>query len=218
MQPLESVPLPRYEANREPVGPVDRETVDTDAIIEFIRKSWRLWVIWIAAGICLGLAFLGFVPGKYKADAVLLFDSGIVRPSAGPSIVPDVSSAFVDGQVQVLGSDEVLGRVVDQHHLVQSPELGAGVFATEREARQAAILRIRAALSISRIGISNAVQVAFASNERLRSADIVNAIVNGYIEGRLELKRQAAAEWISELRERLAELRKKAFTADASSE
>jgi capsular polysaccharide biosynthesis protein len=75
------------------------------------------------------------------------------------------------------------------------------------------MIRVKRALSIRRVGMTNAVEIEFTSRTPLRSAVIANAIAQSYIDGQLEFKRLARAEAVSHLKERLTELRDKAFGA-----
>ena len=85
----------------EPLGPNERDTVNTDAIFRFIRKNWRLCLTWISASLCAGIAFAMFAPGYYTAfTTILLEDRARPTDSAGGVVVAD--PAYVDNQVQVL--------------------------------------------------------------------------------------------------------------------
>ncbi|MBV9243742.1 MAG: hypothetical protein JO366_02915 [Methylobacteriaceae bacterium] len=103
---------------------------------------------------------------------------------------------------------EGLGSLV--HRL--APFLGTPV--PNLAPRHAAISRIKDALSIRRLGLSNAVEIGFTSRDPLRSATIANAIAQGYIAGQTELMRKTAADSTSRLREILTEIRDKAFAID----
>ncbi len=186
----EPIVLPPYDMHAEPLGPRDRDFLDADAIIGFAQRSWRLCLIWIGVGLCASIAFLIVSPAYYTAYSTILFYDSTSKPAAASGTAADaVASAHVDTQIQVLQSDEVLGRVVDQNRLVQDRGFGIGMASTNPEARHATILRVVAALSVQRIGISDAVQIGFTSKSRLRSAAITNAIIQNYIDMRLELQR-----------------------------
>ena len=211
----EPIVLPPYDMHAEPLGPRDRDFLDADAIIGFAQRSWRLCLIWIGVGLCASIAFLIVSPAYYTAYSTILFYDSTSKPAAASGTAADaVASAHVDTQIQVLQSDEVLGRVVDQNRLVQDRGFGIGKASTNLEARHATILRVVAALSVQRIGISDAVQIGFTSKSRLHSAAIANAIIQNYIDGRLELQRKDRDDAASELRARLAEIRNKAFAVE----
>jgi len=214
MPHTESLAFPRYETSGEPFGPRDRDSFDPDAIIGFVRRSWRLCLIWVGVGLCASIAFLIVSPVYYTAYSTVLFNDSGARPAATGTEADAVASAYVDTQVQVLQSAEVVGRVVDRQRLVEDREFGIGRPSTDPEVRHATILRTAAALSVRRIGISDAVSIGFTSRSRLRSAAITNAIVHNYVNGRLELQRQNRDGAVAELRARLAEVRDKAFAIE----
>lgn len=216
MRHTEPVVLPHYELLGPPLGPHDGDTLDVEAIIRFIRGSWRLCVIWIGAGLCAGIVFWVVSPAYYTAYSTLLFYDNAPRSAAASSSPADaVASAYVDTQIQVLQSDEVVGRVVDQNRLIQSVEFGVGDATPDAVARHATILQVERALTIGRIGLSDAVTVAFTSRNRLRSAAIANAITQSYIDARSDLQQRERTDTVVELRKRLEEARNKAFVSDA---
>ena len=208
----------------EPLGTNERDSVNIDAVIRFIRKNWRLCLIWIFACLCAGIAFLILAPAYYTAfTTILLEDRARPSDSAGGVLVTD--PAYVENQVQVLQSDEVIGRVIDQHRLMQTEEFGMGsgvgrfisnlvtlVSAAPRTpSRLATAARVRRALTIRQVGTSSAIVIWFTSQDPFRSAAIANAIAQSYIQGQLELKRKARRDAAAGLEEWLAELRDKAF-------
>jgi len=178
-----------------------------------------------------GVAFIMLSPAYYTAFSTILLEDRSLRPPAellGGAIAMD--PAYSESQVQVLQSDEVLGRVVDQNRLGETEEFGkaggglgalvsylASAFLGPRAQvtpRHIATANIRRGLSINRLGTSNAVEIGFTSRNPVSAAMIANAIGQTYIDTQLELKRQARADAASQLRERLADLRKRAFPAD----
>jgi capsular polysaccharide biosynthesis protein/Mrp family chromosome partitioning ATPase len=178
----------------------DRDSLDADMIIGFSRKNWRLCLIWLGVGLCAGIAFLVVSPVDYTAESTVLYYDSAPRSGAIAGGTSDgVAPAFVDTQIQVLQSAEVLGRVVDQLELIQDRQFGEGPAASSSpEARYAAILRMAPALSVRRIGTSDIVTVAFTANDRFHSATIASTIIQAYIEWRADLRRRDNAAAISE--------------------
>jgi Mrp family chromosome partitioning ATPase/capsular polysaccharide biosynthesis protein len=183
------------------------------------------------ASVCAGIAFIVLSPAYYTASSTILLEDRTLRPPAeliGGAFATD--PAYSESQVQVLQSDEVLGRVVDQNRLGENEEFGkaggglralvsylASAFlgpGAQVTPRHTATVNIRRGLSISRLGTSNAVEIAFTSRNPVSAAMIANAIGQTYIDSQLELKREARADAASQVRDRLAELRKRAFPVD----
>lgn len=219
-------------------GSNDRDSVSPDSIFRFIRRSWRLCLIWILGALCVGAGVAVWAPAYYTADATILLEERTLRPLADSvgGVIP-VDPGYADSQVQVIQSDEVVGRAVDQKRLAEDPEFGPsgdglvsyirsqlallinpGRAAIKTTPRHATMTRVRRALSSRRVGMTNAVEIEFTSRDPLRSAAIANAIAQSYIDGQLELKLLARAEAVSHLKERLMELREKAFGAVEASQ
>ena len=211
----------------QPLGSNERDIVDTEAVVRFIRNRRRLCVIWTVAGLCAGITFWMFSPAYYTAYATLLLEDPLSRPVATPVSGADAAAtAYIESQVFVLLSDEVVARTVDQLLLTKDEEFGqaaggiralivsflsAGEATIDHMPRYRTTLRIRGALSVRRLGVSNAVEVGFTSRNPHRSAAIANAIVQSYMDSRSDLERKAREDAATQLRERLAALRSKAF-------
>jgi Mrp family chromosome partitioning ATPase len=214
----------------EPLGPNEVGSLDTDAIIRFVRYRWRLCLMWMFGGLCAAIAFAMLSPAYYTAYATILLEDPLSRPlPTSVSGADAAAAAYIDSQVLVLQSDEVVARAVDQRRLTEDEEfgqqasgilafiassLGAGRAKIDALPRHATNLRVRHALSVSRVGMSDAVEVSVTSRDPLRSAVIANAIVQSYIDGRVELQRKAREDAATHLRERLAEVRRKAFATE----
>src|SRR5262245_3717096 len=117
MLPTGSIAPPSHNFAEEQLGPNERDTVNTDAIFRFMRKNGRLCLIWIFASLCAGIAFVMLATGYYTAFTTILLEDR-ARPSDSTGGVVVADPAYVDNQVQVLQSDEVIGRVIDQHGLM----------------------------------------------------------------------------------------------------
>jgi capsular polysaccharide biosynthesis protein/Mrp family chromosome partitioning ATPase len=177
----------------------DRDSLDVDMIIGFGRKSWRLCLIWLGIGLCADIAFLIVSPVYYTAESTVLYYDSAPRAGATAGGTSDgVAPAFIDTQIQVLQSAEVLGRVVDQLGLIQDQQFGEGSASSSPEARYATILRVARALSVRRIGTSDTVTVAFTANDRSHSATIASTIIQAYFEWRADLRRRDNAAAVSE--------------------
>lgn len=191
--------------------PDDRDTFDLDAIIGFVQRNWRLCAIWIGAALCAAFAFVLVAPAYYTAYATLvLYDSG-ARPTASDA-ADAAATAYIDTQIEVLRSYEVVGKVAGRFGLAEDPEFRPGAASAKTQGRQAAtIVKVAKALSVTRIGTSEAVAVGFTARSPGRAAEIANAIVRDYIDGVRDRRLRKRAEAVAEIRDRLAEIREKAF-------
>jgi Mrp family chromosome partitioning ATPase len=230
MSPTIPIAPSRFRLAGESFRPDQRDVLDTQAIIGFLRRNRQLCLMWIFAALCCGIAFIVFSPDYYSAYTTVLLEDRTLRPPTAANAGAGLTDpAYVDSQVQVLVSDEVVERVVDQNRLDEDREFGntAGGLRTlisnlapfllnarPETPRHAATVTIKRALSVRRVGISNAVEIGFTSRNPARASMIANAIAQTYIDSQRELSRQARADAAAQLWDRLAELRNKAFAVD----
>ena len=220
------------------MAPDSGDPVDLETVLRFVKQRWKLCRNWTLAGICVALAFVLLSPRYYTAYTTMLLDDARSRVQAGVGNVAPDPATFVYSQMQVLQSDEVLGRVIDKEHLTQGAEFGrdghglvaktidyvrslgsfirSGGALGEKAARHETMIRIKRALSIRRLNLSNAVEIGFTSQRSLTAAKIVNAIAQSYIDGQYQSKIDARRDAALDLRRRLAQLREKAFPAEQS--
>lgn len=227
--------IPSLGSPYQPDPPEDRDALTLEDIIRFVRSSWRLCFLWMAVSLGIGGAFVVLSPGYYTAYATILLSTQ-PPPQADGAEAADART-YVDSQIQVIQSDEVVGRAVDDTGLLQDLEsvqmdeglrarvigyvrslLGAEVPTVEPDLRHEVMIAVRDALSVRQLGFSNAVEIGFTSEDPRFSAVLANAIAGGYIANQRKLRLSARAEAASDLQERLAALRDKAFAAEALKE
>ena len=103
---------------RAPLDPDDRDSFDGAAIIRFVLRRGRIVVFWLAAGLVAGVTYETVTPWHYTALASILLDERAARPVDSIQNASDATNTtYLETQVQVLQSDEVLGHVVDANRL-----------------------------------------------------------------------------------------------------
>jgi succinoglycan biosynthesis transport protein ExoP len=210
----------------EPVSP-DILAESLDWIRSFIRRHWMVITALTLPGVALGAAVLSMVPWKYQATATILLDKQRLHFFQQQSVVSDVTfetNTAIEGQLEVLKSDEITLGVIKKLQLQKDPEFAVGKPTGEAEAQHGGLLteaaRERPYLdvfanlrTIKRIGGSLAIEVGFQSNNPARAAEVANAIVAAYISDIWNSRWTANQNAVSWLQERLAELGRQ--TADA---
>ena len=219
----------------------EEDPVNFDTVRRFVRLRWRTIVSWTGAACLGGLVFLATSISYYTAYTTVLLEPSYWTPQNATNPYPALDpSTYVNSQIELIRSDEVLEAVTTRLSLARDPEFGAsaGLYARTTEwvrarvkalfyppssppnpeaaKRQSTISRIRYALSIRRVGLSDAVEIAFTSQKPDGAENVANAIAAAYISGQLDQKREARAEAAALLKERLAELRAKAFTSESA--
>lgn len=211
--------------------PADRDPINPETLLRFLRTRWRLLGAWSAAGLCAALLLVAAAPAYYTAYTTFLFDSADSRPQGdlqAPGLAADPAS-YVFSQIELIQSDEVLERVIKGAKLTEDSEFGKPIgnivtrvadwvrtdifHLAEQEGahQQQTMIRIRKALLVRRLGMSDAVEIGFTSRNPDLSAKIANLVAQSYVESKMDQRRRSQGAALAELRDRLAELRGKAL-------
>jgi uncharacterized protein involved in exopolysaccharide biosynthesis len=144
----------------------DTESINFEAILRFLRKRYRLCLAWLFGGVLLGIGYAAVSAPSYTATAAVLPLNPKARNTSDAIIQSDAAhSTFVETQVQDFASDEVVGRVVGVPTWLinQVRPLLRSSQAPQREPRYATIVRVRRALSVFRVGMSDVLEIPFTS-------------------------------------------------------
>jgi Mrp family chromosome partitioning ATPase/capsular polysaccharide biosynthesis protein len=211
--------------------PEEPESINLEAILRFARKRRRLCLVWLLGGLLLGIGYAALSAPSYTATAAVLLEDPTPRTAGDVAVAQSdaAHSTYIETQLQIFASNEIIARVVDALNLVQDPEFGqnAGGLVSwlmhearslvrshaEPDPRHATVVRVRRAFAVHRIGISDVLEIQFTSTDPDRAADFASAIIRAYVDSRVaeqEGNRKTRAEHDWKL---LAELRDKAFPA-----
>jgi Mrp family chromosome partitioning ATPase/capsular polysaccharide biosynthesis protein len=200
-----------------------------EALQRFVRRHWRLCIVWIAAGSFIGVSAAALSPAQYTAHTLIVLQDDSSRPVGDAIRARNTTDpGYAETQMQVLQSDEVIGRMTEEKRLAEDDEFGAaapGVYEKIRalmasiyrsaqaegdtSATHRTMRRVQRALSIRRLGLSAVVEIGFTSRSPVRAAMIANAVAEYYIDGqrrRQVLSRQDESQY---LQESLTELQQK---------
>jgi uncharacterized protein involved in exopolysaccharide biosynthesis len=188
---------------------------------------------WIAGSVIVcvlaALAFILVSTPTYVASGRILIDpAGLEFLGDGPVSRSGGGAAGTieaESQIYVIGSREVLERVVAGEGLADSPQFGArrgllGQFAAllgrdaggDREAL--ALMRLERALSVTRNQGSLVATVNVRTGDRAVSARVANAVMDAYLEEELRASVRAAQRAASALEARLNDLRSRLRQAE----
>ena len=210
--------------------------------VRFLRR-WRRTILLTA----LAAAVLAFLLGqsldpRYRSSAELIIEgvpTGNLEDQQAVNAMDE--SSFVDGQVLVLQSSDLLRRVLGDPELLNDPEIAgtnspslmgrvrgwvvgaaealglAGaddVAAESRDPMYRAIQRLRNMVSVLREGRSTVITVSVMADDADKAARIANAIVENYIARQSESQTERAQRVASRLTSRLTELREQLLAAE----
>lgn len=208
---------------------VDSDEIDLVALFAVLWRG-KLWIILVALIGIVG-AFLYAtrvaVP-MYPARATIAFNG------EQQQVIGDIESIFSGGgidtvglntEVEVLLSRSLVGRLVDEQNLVSDPEfnsvlappsllsrvmqtLSGGERPTfsDDQIRNRVIDAVVASLSVSNIRQSLAFNIQITTTDPIKSAAIVNALAEIYIDNQIRQKLDDATRAIEFLSERTTEL------------
>jgi succinoglycan biosynthesis transport protein ExoP len=209
--------------------------LSVERIVAILRRQWPL-IASIAGGtLLLVLIYLLTATPMYTASSRILMDTRQTQVLDKDTGIPNtlIDPGFVDSQVEILTSDDLILSIVRSMRLAQDEEfIGSnsgimpaisGAIATlfgsdgppsvERLERNA-VETLKKNLKVERVLTTYVLSVSFRSLSAEKAARITNALSDAYIVGALEAKYQStkrAGEW---LQQRSAELREQATASD----
>ena len=144
-----------------------------------------------------------------------------------------IEAAYVDSQVEILKSGTVLDRVVKAKNLTADPEFVrsystfslagitnmfsslAGISKDTSDTDQSAALnKLRANLTIKRVGLTYVLEAAVTTSSPAKSSEIANSVADAFLRDNLEARSLSAEESSQWLQGRVNELRTLAVAAD----
>ena len=179
----------------------------------------RLWsVLWngkgtillsIVVALLLAAAFVLLAPRKYTATTQILMDPMDLRAAQADvsTTIPQSDAAVlqVESQARVIGSDNILRRVVESEGLDHDPEFESGA-KSQAEIPLTALNNLRKHVDIKRPERTYVIEVSVTSEDPVKAARIANAIAQTYLTEQTEVRANAARQVSQSLSGRLKEL------------
>jgi polysaccharide biosynthesis transport protein len=202
------------------------------ALFGFIRRQFL--VVLSVALLTIGLAafYLFTTPPLFSAQTELMLDTGRIQVVKQSILGDDLNWQMIDSQIEILKSENLVLTIVKNLHLNQDPQFIApakGPIAiaknaisnlfiakpkSEPDLTRLAVQAFEHQLTVSRVGVTYGIEIAFQSTDPDRAAQIANAVADGFIADQMEARYQAirgAAAW---LQDRLNELQGQAAAAE----
>lgn len=207
-----------------------------ERVADVLRRQWPLIATAVAASLVLVIIYLVTAPPMYTANARIMLDTRptqVLQKDNENSNSALIDPGFVDSQVEVINSDDLLLSVVRSLHLTEDPEfrgsnpgiiagmLGritslfeAGEPPSQERLEHAAVGMIQKNLRVERLLTTYVLSLSYQARTPDKAVKIANAIADAYIVGALEAKYQStkrATEW---LHQRSIELSEQATASD----
>lgn len=206
------------------IGPAD--------VLRVLKRQWP--VIVAATVLCLLLAglFLVTAAPKYTATMTLLIDTRKTQLLQSQLVLGEMAldASGVESQAEILRSDTIAARVVQDLKLTEDPEfvggsqgfiasILAGLFGgnaprSTELTQQLAVEQLQRNLQVKRVGLTYAIEVGYTALEAAKAKQIANAIGEAYLVSEMDSRYQAtrrASQW---LQDRMQELRNQVSTAE----
>ncbi len=172
--------------------------------------------------------YLIFATPYYAGASSILIDPRLGR---GPSIDPTrpdenvTDSVAIDSQVKLLTSQKILTRVIRSLDLQHDPEfelkpgfLGALFADAPREASKESLMpvlkELSEAIAVKRVDRTYLVEIQAISADPVKAANIANAIVQAYLDDKVEARTGASSNDLQHVREQMDSLQKQIQSAE----
>jgi polysaccharide biosynthesis transport protein len=210
-------------------------TLNVDRVIDILRRQWPLIAAITGGAVVLVLIYLVTATPMYTGSARILMDTRQTQVLDKDSGLTNalIDPGYVDSQVEILTSDDLILSVVRSMKLAEDPEFngsdpgivaliigkalslfGSDGPASKERIERGAVEAVQKNLKVERVLSTYVLSLSFRSVDANKAARITNAIADAYIVGALEAKYQStkrAGEW---LQQRSAELREQATASD----
>ncbi|QDP24365.1 GNVR domain-containing protein [Bradyrhizobium cosmicum] len=210
-------------------------TLSVDRVIDILRRQWPLIVASTGTALAGVVIYLLVATPIFTANARILMDTRqtqVLDKDSGMSNAL-IDTGFVDSQVEILQSDDLILSVVRRLKLTEDPDFNGsnpGMLAmvigrvmslfgsdgppSKERIEHGVVEGVQKNLKVERVLTTYVLSVSFRSANPDKAALVANAISDAYIVGALEAKYQStkrAGEW---LQQRSAELREQATASD----
>ncbi|AWL99682.1 Wzz/FepE/Etk N-terminal domain-containing protein [Bradyrhizobium amphicarpaeae] len=206
-----------------------------ERVTDVLRRQWPIIAACTGAALALVILYLVTAQPMYTANARIMMDTRqaqvLDKDSNANSALID--TGYVDSQVEVINSDDLILSVVRRLKLTDDPEFNgskpgllsivlgkvmslfsSGEPASQEHLEHAVVEAVQKNLRTERVLTTYVLSLNYRSRSPDKAAKIVNAIANAYLVGALEAKYQStkrATEW---LQQRSVELSEQATASD----
>lgn len=206
-----------------------------DRVTDVLRRQWPLIAAAVGGSLALVIVYLVLAKPMYTANARIMMDTRqtqVLDKDSGTNSAL-IDTGYVDSQVEVINSDDLILSIVRRLRLTEDPEFNGshpGLLAvvmgkvmsvfesgeppTQERIEHAVVESIQKSLRVERVLTTYVLSLSYRAHSPDKAVKIVNAIADAYIVGALEAKYQStkrATEW---LQQRSVELSEQATASD----
>ena len=205
---------------------MDENEYDLHSILGVLRRRLRLILVAVVGSLAIATIVIFALTPLYSATALVLFDpstKNLLQP-APQLAATSGDNGRIDSEVELMRSDNILLKVIEQQDLLTDPEFGPahsprdqllGIFLldewgqlTGEQALSQTLSNLRNAVSVRRRGQTYLIAVQAWSETADRAAELANTLAEAYIADQLASKVNAIILSQDVLEARLLEARK----------
>ncbi|MBH5388825.1 Wzz/FepE/Etk N-terminal domain-containing protein [Bradyrhizobium diversitatis] len=206
-----------------------------ERVTDVLRRQWPIIAACVGASLALVIVYLATAQPMYTANARIMMDTRQAQVLDKDSNTSSalIDTGYVDSQVEIINSDDLILSVVRRLKLTEDPEFngsspgllsliigkvtslfGSREPASQERIEHAVVEQIQKNLRTERVLATYVLSLSYRSRSPDKAAKIANAVANAYLVGALEAKYQStkrATEW---LQQRSLELSEQATASD----
>jgi polysaccharide biosynthesis transport protein len=200
-----------------PTVPASQDELDD--FLRIGRLSWasfrrRKALILAVVLVSLGLAafYLVWRGPSYTASSRILVDNRVLALAQQDAIysISSLTSQLMQSQVEILRSENIARRVIEQLGLLKDPDFGAQQGqpsqADGARALRLALNMFQKRLSVDQVGQSYVIEVRVRATDPQRAAEIANSLVTAYLDDQATANASVAQSASGWLRDRMRAL------------
>ena len=210
--------------------------LDLAHVLNVLRQKWRVIAGLALAFLLLGIVYSVLATPRYTASTQVLIDLRATKVLDNQQAASDhpVDVGVVESQVEIIKSEDVARRVVQQLNLGKDPDFTGGspglvrrlistvqrlfsspdgkAEADQRDKTAAAI--VLGNTVVKRIGLTYLIEIRYTALSPVKAAAVANGIADAYMVGELDSRYSATKRAGGWLQDRIGELRDQAARAD----
>ncbi|WP_448041562.1 GNVR domain-containing protein [Bradyrhizobium liaoningense] len=206
-----------------------------ERVADVLRRQWPIIATCVGASLALVILYLASAQPMYTANARIMMDTRQAQVLDKDSNTSSalIDTGYVDSQVEIINSDDLILSVVRRLKLTEDPEFNgsspglvpiiigkvmspfrSGEPASQEHIEHAVVEQVQRNLRTERVLTTYVLSLSYRARSPDKAAKIANAVANAYLVGALEAKYQStkrATEW---LQQRSLELSEQATASD----
>lgn len=206
-----------------------------ERVTDVLRRQWPIIATCVGASLALVILYLASAQPMYTANARIMMDTRQAQVLDKDSNTSSalIDTGYVDSQVEIINSDDLILSVVRRLKLTEDPEFNgsspgllsiiigkvmspfrSGEPASQEHIEHAVVEQVQRNLRTERVLTTYVLSLSYRARTPDKAAKIANAVANAYLVGALEAKYQStkrATEW---LQQRSLELSEQATASD----